>query len=338
MPDEQVVLNNPNGWVLGKGPRMQELMRQITRVAVTQCSCLVVGETGCGKEIVVDLIHQNGPRKDGPLVPVNCPAVPDSLFEALYFGSNKGSYTGSTRTTSGYVRDAHKGILFLDEVGELNVLLQPKLLRAVELFKVMRLGETVEEKIDLQLIAATNRDLLGEIAAARFREDFYYRLSTLTIEVPPLRDRPEDIPLLMQFYCRRYATKYAMSERVIDADTERNFVGYGWPGNIRQLSHVIEQAYVLDQGLALPKQRPMEKEVLPTLNMAELLQMAIRIAHRRADGSASQAAKLLGITTDKLLRRAPKDVVFRTRTRTRSKPIIPDASPNGQPRDATTPT
>ena len=321
-------LKNPDGWVLGRGPRAQELARYIAASAETGCPTIISGETGSGKEAVARLIHSTSGRSTKRFVPVNCPATPDPLFESLFWGKRKGSFTGADSTTDGHFQNADGGTLFLDEICELGILVQPKLLRAIQTLKVQRVGDSDEKDVDVHLVCATNRDLTAEIAAGRFRQDLFFRLAVLVIEVPPLRDRIEDLPLFVDYCLKQYAAKYRRAEKTVDAAQMRIFEGYPWPGNLRELAHLIEQAYVLDGPIQLPKIRPMEKEPLPTLNHRELRVMASGIALARSHGSPSKAARLCGVSVPTLLRLAPATAPLVTRKRSTAP------SGNGAPHPA----
>lgn len=320
-------IKNPEGWVLGRGARAEELGRFIVASAETRCPTIIIGETGSGKEAVARVIHSTSGRAPERFVPVNCPATPDTLFESLFWGKRKGSYTGADATTDGYFQNANGGTLFLDEICELGVLIQPKLLRAIQTSKVRRLGDSSEQDVDLHLVCATNRDVLAEMAAGRFREDLYYRLAVLIIEVPPLRERMEDLPLFVDFYLTQYANRYKRERKSVDDATMRQLEQYPWPGNLRELAHVVERSYVLNAPIELPKIRPMEKEPLPTLNHRELRKLATGIALQRSRGNVSRAASLCGVAPQTIRKLAPPTAPI---LRRRSEP-----SSNGAPHEAT---
>ena len=213
---------------------------------------LISGETGTGKEIWARVLHCSGPRANKPFIPVNCTALTTSLAESQLFGHERGAFTGALGSSLGVFRAAEGGIAFLDEIGEMPLELQPKLLRVLQQREVTPVGASRPEPISVQVIAATNRDLEAEVTAGRFREDLYYRLNMVELHVPPLRLRLDDIPELIEFFSARNSAKYKRPAWRPDAETLREFCEYDWPGNIRQLSHVIEQAYVLESDPVLP--------------------------------------------------------------------------------------
>lgn len=294
----------PWDWILGRSPRIRELAQRAVRAAEAQCAVLISGETGTGKELWASLIHQCGPRADMPLLPVNCAALTPTLAESQLFGHEKGAFTGAVGGALGVFRAAEGGVVFLDEVGEMPLELQPKLLRVLQQNEVTPVGAARPIRVDAQLIAATNRDLRRDVADGRFREDLYYRLNMLELRLPPLRERVEDIPDLVDFFSATYARQYAMPKWVPDRDTLQAFCAYPWPGNIRQLAHVIEQAYVLQCAPALPDRDDEEQLAgpLPFLNLARLRDEALRQALRITQGHKGQAAQLLGVHANTLTR------------------------------------
>ncbi len=236
------------------------------------CTVLVSGETGTGKELWGRLIHQCGPRSQKPFIPVNCAALTITLAESQLFGHERGAFTGAAGRSLGVFRAAEGGTVFLDEVGEMPLELQPKLLRVLQQREVTPVGAAYPVPIETQIIAATNRDLEVEVAEGRFREDLYYRLNMVELRVPPLRDRVEDIPELVEFFSRQFADRYKRPIWQPDADTLKRFCEFPWPGNIRQLSHVIEQSYVLDCSPMLPNFEPQvhEDATLPFMDLSRL--------------------------------------------------------------------
>lgn len=289
------VLKNPHGWILGKGERARALARVIARVAETETSALIVGETGSGKEIVARAIHANGPRAGSEFLPVNCPALAPTLFESLVFGHRKGAFTGADRSAKGILESATNGVLFLDEIGELELTIQPKLLRALETKEFQPVGEATLIKVDVQVLSATNRDLHQAAARNRFRPDLLYRLGVVEIEVPPLRERREDIPDFVTYFSQRFAAQYKMPEKHPDADAMRRFREYPWPGNVRQLSASIQRAYVLELPLEPPERHATTTVALPSLNWRWLREEAARQAYELCDGHQGRAAKRCGV-------------------------------------------
>jgi DNA-binding NtrC family response regulator len=234
--------------MIGRGPAMQELFGLIRRLAPHVRTALITGETGTGKELVARALHQLGPRSDKRFVTVNCSAVVETLFESELFGHVRGAFTGATDHKAGLFETADGGTLFLDEVGELPPSVQAKLLRVLEQGEVQRIGSLEPRKIDVRLIAATNRDLPSEVAAGRFRNDLYYRLDIVEIKLPPLRDRREDIPYLTAAFVRSFAQRFSKPLVGLTPAAERLLASAAWDGNVRQLRNVIERACILAEG------------------------------------------------------------------------------------------
>ena len=237
---------DPESWVLGKNPTVRRIARHAERAAEVQCTVLISGETGTGKELWARVLHRLSSRAKQPFVPVNCAALTATLAESQLFGHEKGAFTGALGRSLGVFRAAEGGVVFLDEVGEMPLELQPKLLRVLQQNEVTPVGAALPVNINAQVIAATNRNLEDEVAAGRFREDLFYRLNMVELLVPPLRNRVDDVPALIEFHSERFSKKYNRDLWKPDAETLKAFCEYRWPGNIRQLAHVIEQAYVLD--------------------------------------------------------------------------------------------
>jgi len=294
----------PIDWVLGQNLAVKQIARNAYRAAEADCTVLISGETGTGKELWGQLIHDRGPRADKPFIPVNCAALTVTLAESQLFGHERGSFTGAAGRSAGIFRAANGGTVFLDEVGEMPLELQPKLLRVLQQREVTPVGAAHPVPIDLQIIAATNRDLEVEVAEGRFREDLYYRLNMVELKIPPLRNRIEDIPELVEFFSARFAVRYQRPTWKPDADLLKQFCEFPWPGNVRQLSHIIEQSYVLDCAPALPRFEPAtpEEVSLPFMNLARLREAAIRRALETTRGHKGRAAKLLGVHANTLTR------------------------------------
>jgi transcriptional regulator with GAF, ATPase, and Fis domain len=238
----------PYGEILGTSPALRRVMQKVERVAGTDASVLVLGESGVGKELVARAIHERSARSRRPLVKVNCAAVPESLFESEFFGHARGAFTGALKDRAGRFEIADGGTLFLDEIGEIPPPLQAKLLRVLQEGSFERVGEDRTRRVDVRVIAATNRDLAAESAAGRFRMDLYYRLSVFPIEVPPLRERAEDIPALALHFAERAAQRLGSSIPRLPQSEARALQRYVWPGNVRELQHVVERAVILAQG------------------------------------------------------------------------------------------
>jgi DNA-binding NtrC family response regulator len=291
-------------WVLGQNVAVRQIARHAERAAQAECTVLISGETGTGKELWGQLIHERGPRAGKPFLPVNCAALTVTLAESQLFGHEKGSFTGAAGRSAGVFRAAEGGTVFLDEVGEMPLELQPKLLRVLQQRHVTPVGAAYPVSIDVQIIAATNRDLEAEVAEGRFREDLYYRLNMVELKVPPLRNRVEDIPELVEFFSRRFAERYKRPLWKPDADLLKRFCEFPWPGNVRQLSHIIEQSYVLDCAPSLPHAEPMMPldTTLPYTDLARLRYTAIHQALQTTRGHKGRAAKLLGVHANTLTR------------------------------------
>ncbi len=231
--------------IIGHSAVMQQLYDLIAQVAETKTNVLVSGESGTGKELVARAIHEQSPRNDQPFVAINCGAIPENLLESELFGHMKGAFTGAVQTKAGLFEAASGGTLFLDEIGELSQPLQVKLLRALQERTIRRVGDTADRKIDVRIVSATNRRLEDEVAAGRFREDVYYRLNVIQLELPPLRDRVEDIPILVQHFIRVFAEELGKDVEGMDAAAYELLSGYAFPGNVRELENLIERAVAL---------------------------------------------------------------------------------------------
>lgn len=238
---------NPSG-ILGRSERMRELVEMVNTVAPSEATVLITGESGTGKERVARAIQEASGRSDKPFVTVNCAALNESLLESELFGHEKGAFTGADRRREGRFRQADGGTLFLDEIGELPLMLQAKLLRALQQGEVQRVGSDTPIIVDVRVIAATNRELHEEVAEGRFREDLYYRLNVIGLEVPPLRDRRDDIPLLAGAFLERFALANRKEIKGFTPRTMAAFLKYGWPGNVRELENAVERAVILCLG------------------------------------------------------------------------------------------
>jgi two-component system NtrC family response regulator len=228
--------------------RMHEIVSLIVRVAKTDSTCMVQGESGVGKEIVANLIHELSERKDQPLVKVNCSAIPDTLLESELFGYERGAFTGAYQKKLGKFELANKGTVFLDEIGDVPLSLQPKLLRVLQEREIERLGGLHPVKVDVRIIAATNKNLEEEVKQGRFREDLYYRLNIVQIEIPPLRERKEDIPLLLDFFLKRLNARHKKNVRGFSREARDVLIKHDYPGNVRELENIVERAVVLSRG------------------------------------------------------------------------------------------
>jgi transcriptional regulator with GAF, ATPase, and Fis domain len=241
---EQHITLTGHGEIIGDSPALQHALGQCQLVATTDAGVLLLGESGTGKELFAKYVHDRSRRATGPLIRVNCAAVPGDLFESEFFGHVKGAFTGAVKDRTGRFQMAHGGTLFLDEVGEIPLELQGKLLRVLQEGTFERVGEDRTHAVDVRVIAATNRDLRIEVAAKRFREDLYYRLAVFPIALPPLRDRPQDIPLLATHFLEHYAARFGRPMLKLRKRHVAELCTYNWPGNIRELQHVVERAVI----------------------------------------------------------------------------------------------
>lgn len=236
------------GDLVGESPALRKVQQQIDLVAPTQATVLITGESGTGKELVARAIHERSPRRGQPLITVNCSAIPEALFESEFFGHARGAFTGAQRDKPGRFELANGGTLFLDEIGELPLPMQAKLLRVLQEQEVERVGETKARKIDVRILAATNRDLAAEVEAGRFRQDLFYRLSVFPIENPPLRERREDIPRLAEHFIKVAAKRMNRRPPKLTTAASRQLAAREWPGNVRELQNAVERAVILSQG------------------------------------------------------------------------------------------
>jgi formate hydrogenlyase transcriptional activator len=293
--------------IVGKSGALRETLSKAEVVATTDATVLLMGETGTGKELIARLIHNRSSRRDRTFVKLNCAAVPSGLMESELFGHERGAFTGAVATKVGRFELAHHASLFLDEVGDIALDLQPKLLRVLQEKEFERLGSTRTLKVDARLIAATNRDLSQMVASGEFREDLYYRLAVFPIQLPPLRERREDIPLLVEYFVARYARRMKKRIREIPTRAMQAMTEWTWPGNIRELQNIIERAVILTTGECL--EVPLEELSLPrtdrastgsarSLNLREVERQAILEALRKTNGrigGPGGAAALLGL-------------------------------------------
>ncbi len=298
--------------IVAKSHKMLEVFEIIKKVAGYDTTVLITGESGVGKELVARAIHYNSSRREGPFVPVNCGAIPESLLESELFGFVKGAFTDAQRTKKGLFEEADKGTLFLDEIGELPKELQVKLLRALQEGEIRRLGDTRPLRVDVRIIAATARDLAAEVREGRFREDLYYRLRVIPIHIPPLRERKEDIPLLAEHFLKIYTAKTGKLLKGFTPEAMRVLTTYNWPGNVRELENAVERAVILEDGdyitgeslSFLLEEAPQGREICGlSLKEAqkELEKRLIREALKEAKGNKSRAARLLEISYRALL-------------------------------------
>lgn len=228
--------------------KMHEVSSLVVRIARTDSTCIISGESGVGKEVIVNMIHALSERKSFPLVKVNCAAIPETLLESELFGYEKGAFTGAYQRKAGKFELANKGTIFLDEIGDIPVVLQSKLLRVIQEKEIERLGGVQSVKVDVRIIAATNRNLDEEVKKGTFREDLFYRLNVVNILIPPLRERKEDVPLLIDFFLKKYNSKHKKNVKGLTREARDVLVKYDYPGNVRELENIIERAIVLTRG------------------------------------------------------------------------------------------
>lgn len=310
--------------LVGSSPAMMEVYKLVARVAMNKSTVLLQGESGTGKELIARAIHAYGPRRDKPFVPVNCGALPDTLLESEMFGYEKGAFTGAVATKVGLFESADGGTLFLDEIGDLGKDLQVKLLRVMQDHEVRRVGATTSTRVDVRIIAATNRDLEQLVKEGKFREDLYYRLKVVPIKLPSLAERREDIPMLVHHFLQKFAAMGNHTVHGLLPETMAILVRYRWPGNVRELENVIERAVSLSHGpLLTPEDLPegirqeggMGGELNPPLSeqvdeayltLEEVEKRHVMRVLRETKGNKVKAAKILGIDRRTLYRMAER--------------------------------
>ncbi len=301
--------------LIGKSPSMQKVYDLIARISDTSANVLISGESGTGKELVAKAIHYNGSTKDSPFVAVNCAAIPETLLESELFGYKKGAFTDAKSDKKGLVFEAHGGTLFLDEITELPYTLQAKLLRVIEERKVRPLGDTNSYPINVRITSATNRDIKSLVKAGQLREDLYYRLKVIDVELPPLRDRKEDIPLLVKHFLDKFNIELRKRISGISEDALKVLLNYSWPGNVRELENVIQRAVTLAQHeVILPEDLPpssmeesaedsFEKALREGYTLDKLEKEYIRRILIKLGGNKSRASEILGLDRKTLRRK-----------------------------------
>lgn len=308
--------------IIGRSQIFQAVLRMSRTIASSDASVLISGETGTGKEVISKFIHDESRRRSGPFIPVNCSAIPDNLFETELFGHSKGAFTGACDKKVGLFEEADGGTLFLDEIGDLNPLLQAKLLRVLQEKKIRRVGENRARNVNVRIISASHRDLSKEVAGGRFREDLYFRLNVIPIRMPTLRERPEDIVPLARHFLEKYADANHTRTRSLSPEAERILLGHPWVGNVRELENAMERASVLCVNdviaageLSLETQVP-DKETLALaecdvatpegdhfsvkldgglLHLSDIVQRYVAFAVQRNGGAKDKTARALGI-------------------------------------------
>jgi len=318
--------------MVGESAAMKEVYRFLSRVAPTESTVLVAGESGTGKELVARAIHRNSPRAARPFVAINCAAIPEGLLESELFGYERGAFTGAASQKKGRLEMADGGVLFLDEIGELAPALQVKLLRVLQEREFERLGGSRPISVDIRVIAATNKDLAAAVKARNFREDLYYRLNVVSVVLPSLRERREDIPVLAEYFVAKFATKCKVKAKKISPEAMSGLMNYNWPGNVRELENAIERALVLGVSDSIrPEDLPYsvsvaEKDRAPGVHEAkyhlavtQLKKHLILTALEEAKGSYTEAARILGVHAN-YLHRLVRNLDLRTSVR--SSPIF----------------
>ncbi|NPB07281.1 MAG: GAF domain-containing protein [Aquificae bacterium] len=292
--------------ILGKSKAIKNLVELVQKIARTDSTVLILGESGTGKSLVAKAIHYESPRRDGPFITVNCAAIPESLLEAELFGYEKGAFTGAYSSKKGKFELADGGTLFLDEIGDLPLSLQAKLLRALQEKEIEPLGSEKTVKVDVRIVAATNKDLRKLVKEGKFREDLYYRLNVVELRVPPLRERREDVPLLIEYYLRQFNEKYQKRVR-ISPKAMKLLLEYHWPGNVRELANLVERLVILSDGEVGPEDLPehvKKRDEAPRGELPKLIEetekQKIIEALEKTGYVKSRAAKLLGYTLRQL--------------------------------------
>ncbi|HQZ89938.1 MAG TPA: sigma-54 dependent transcriptional regulator [Thermomicrobiales bacterium] len=307
---------DPNEYIIGNSPAMQDVFKDIGRVARTEATVLITGETGTGKELVATTIHRNSGYAHGPLIKVNCAALPETLLESELFGHEKGAFTGAIAQKKGHFERANRGTIFLDEIGEMTFATQKKLLRVLQEREFERVGGTVSVKVDVRVITATNKNLPQEVRDGSFREDLYFRLNVIEIYLPPLRERRDDIPLLVEHFLHKHRINASSAPTQISAGAMRMLVDHDWPGNVRELENTMERATIMAQGGVITEDLitfssadqghfiDIASSVRNHTPMREVLQeverQMIHEALRRSAGDRVAAAGLLGLELDQL--------------------------------------
>ena len=296
--------------IISASPKMEAVKKMILKVARSNSTVLIRGESGTGKELIARAIHNQSPRSSEMFQAVNCAAINENLLESELFGHEKGSFTGAHADKKGLFEVADRGTLFLDEIAELDIGMQAKLLRALQERRIRRVGGTHEIPVDVRVVAATNRDLRAMVGDGRFRDDLYYRINVLSIDVPPLRERREDIPVLINYFLRKHTRNTSRLIKGLAPETRRMLQDYGWPGNVRQLESAIERAILLCEGDTLtpddmPSEVRQESQTVVTggfklpaegINFEEVEKNLILQAMDQTDYNITKAAKLLGLT------------------------------------------
>ena len=299
--------------IIGESPAMQEVFATIEKLRDTDANILVLGENGTGKDVIARLLYRCSPRYGRPFVTIDLGSIPEQLFESELFGYEKGAFTDARKPKAGRMEVATGGTLFLDEIGNLSLPMQAKLLTAIEKRQISRLGSTQSVSIDVRLICATNADIRHLVEEGNFRQDLLYRINTIELHIPPLRERGNDIILLADYFLQRYARKYQKEMRGLTREAKAKLLRYSWPGNVRELQHTMERAVILGDGSLLRPDNflfqassPRLKKEEEILNLEQLERQAVEKAMRLSEGNMTRAAEYLGITRFALYRKIEK--------------------------------
>ncbi|MFY9708481.1 MAG: sigma-54 dependent transcriptional regulator, partial [Desulfobacterales bacterium] len=295
--------------IIGRSRTMKELLETVAMVAPSEATVLILGESGTGKELIANAIHQNSPRSSHPFIKVNCAALPETLLESELFGHEKGAFTGAVSRRQGRFHLAHKGSILLDEIAEMSMATQSKILRVLQEREFEPIGSSETIKVDTRIITATNKNLEGEVRANRFREDLYYRINVVNLTVSSLRDRREDIPLLVDFFLKRYAKKNHRNLKGFTPKAMDLLMRYDWPGNIRELENVVERGVIMMRGDFItpdefpgvlksldPEYEQISAEILSGKSLKEMEKTMIMRTLQETDGNRTHAAEILGIS------------------------------------------
>lgn len=317
--------------IIGESALLKGIIGKVKKVVDSRCNVLLLGETGTGKELFARVVHNNSGRRDMPFIPINCSAIPESLLESELFGHVRGAFTGAIASKKGLFAEADGGTVFLDEIGDLSASFQVKLLRVLEDQMIRPVGSNKAVKVDLRFVSATNRDLKADVEKGTFREDLYYRIQGITLNIPPLRDRKDDIPMLAQYYLQKYAAELQKPVKGITVEASSMIIAYGWPGNVRELQNVIERAVLITDhekigisdlpeeigGVAEPPkpQRQAVEDVFMTASLDRLLTIDNYtkefILKYEDNFTEQQMADMLGITRKSLWERRKKWGIIR---------------------------
>lgn len=296
--------------IIGESPKIKKIIDEVKKIAKVKSNVLILGETGTGKELIARAIHFSSNRAEKPFIPINCSAIPENLLESELFGHVRGAFTGAVSSKKGLFEEADGGTVFLDEIGELSPGLQAKLLRVLEDQEIRPIGSTQAVKVDIRFISATNRDLSQLVKDGRFREDLYYRINVITINLPPLRERGNDIELLINYFVEKYSREHGKKVAKIQEDVIETLKGYNWPGNIRELQNIIERAVLLSENEVIKKEQLPEnlfvKKEISFVDEAIKLKLSIEdytkafIIKHQNEYTEQQLADMLGITRKSL--------------------------------------